>query len=69
MILEVRLARCEMGIRVNDYELLQKVIENGNYCLCTVEPTKCFCEEFTQQEDGVCHCGTFIKERRNINND
>lgn len=58
-----------MGVRVNDYELLQKVKDLGGFCLCTVEKTACVCDEFKLMEEGVCHCGTFIKKGENINND
>ena len=50
-----------MGIKVNDYALLEKLKQNGNNCLCTVEKTCCFCDEFRQMDEGVCHCSVFVK--------
>ena len=45
-----------------------KLHENGGYCPCRIEQTidtKCMCKEFRDQlsrkENGVCHCGLYIK--------
>ena len=38
--------------------------ENGGYCPCRIiknETTKCMCEEFRNQEKGLCHCGLYEK--------
>ena len=58
-----------MNIKVNsDKELVarirEKLKENGGYCPCRLvknEKTKCICEEFLEQEEGMCHCGLYIK--------
>ena len=46
-------------------ELLQKVKDNGGYCLCAVERTpdaKCPCRAFSASEEpGPCHCGVWEK--------
>ena len=37
---------------------------NGGYCPCRLvknEDTKCICKEFLEQEEGMCHCGLYIK--------
>jgi len=46
-------------IKVISDELLIKLEENGNKCLCTVEEVDCMCEEFRNMEEGICHCGVF----------
>jgi hypothetical protein len=41
---------------------LEEVRRNGNKCLCTVEDTKCMCDEFIKNEEvGECHCGVYKK--------
>lgn len=58
-----------MNIKVNsDKELVtrirEKLKENGGYCPCRLvknEDTKCICKEFLEQEEGMCHCGLYIK--------
>lgn len=47
-------------------EVRKKLIENDGYCPCRLDKnpdTKCICKEFREQEDGVCHCGLYIKEK------
>lgn len=42
----------------------QAVKDNGGYCPCLIERserTKCPCEEFGNQEQGVCRCGRYEK--------
>lgn len=58
-----------MNIKVNsDKELVarirERLKENGGYCPCRLvqnEETKCICKEFREQEEGMCHCGLYIK--------
>ena len=41
-----------------------KLKANSNYCPCVLvknEDTKCMCKEFREMEEGMCHCGLFIK--------
>ena len=36
----------------------------ARYCPCRVEHTPdtiCMCKEFRDQEEGMCHCGLYIK--------
>ena len=51
-----------MKVKVKDYSLLQKVKDSGGFCLCTIEPTKCMCDEFNKATAGECECGVFVKE-------
>lgn len=40
--------------------------DNNGYCPCKLyknEDTKCMCKEFREMEEGVCHCGLYIKEK------
>lgn len=50
-----------------NYKKLKKAIkDNDGYCVCKViknEDTKCMCKEFREQEEGICHCGLYIKEK------
>lgn len=46
-------------------EVRKKLKENGGYCPCRLEKTpdtKCMCKEFREAENGMCHCGLYIKE-------
>lgn len=43
-----------------------KLKENDGYCPCRLEKTedtKCMCKEFKEMEEGMCHCGLYIKEK------
>lgn len=45
-------------------EIKQKLKENNGYCPCSLiksEDTKCMCKEFRETDDGMCHCGLYIK--------
>ena len=46
-------------------ELIRQTLkQNGGYCPCALfknEDTKCMCKDFKEQEEGVCHCGLYIK--------
>lgn len=47
-------------------EVRKKLKENGGYCPCRLEKTKdtkCLCKEFREMDEGMCHCGLYIKER------
>lgn len=46
-------------------EVRKKLKENGGYCPCRLKKTpdtKCMCKEFREMEEGMCHCGLYIKE-------
>lgn len=61
-----------MMIKVNpDNELVASVRkslkDNDGYCPCILSKTpesKCMCKEFRDLEEGVCHCGLYIKVKR-----
>ena len=45
-------------------EIKVKLKENNGYCPCRIEKTddtKCMCKEFQDVEEGMCHCGLYIK--------
>lgn len=45
-------------------EIKRKLKDNGGYCPCSLvknEDTKCMCKEFREMDEGVCHCGLYIK--------
>lgn len=40
---------------------------NQGYCPCKLAKnpdTKCMCKEFREQLEGECHCGLYVKERK-----
>lgn len=48
----------------NSKEIQQAVKNNEGYCPCKIEKTldtKCMCQEFREQEEGICHCGLYKK--------
>ena len=48
----------------NSKEIQQLVKNNNGYCPCKIEKTldtKCMCQEFKEQEEGICHCGLYKK--------
>lgn len=48
----------------------QTLKQNGGYCPCALfknEDTKCMCKDFKEQEEGVCHCGLYIKIKQEEN--
>lgn len=59
----------KMKIELNsDKEIVkyirEKLKENDGYCPCRLtktSDTKCMCKEFREQEEGLCHCGLFVK--------
>lgn len=47
-------------------DMQRRIEENGGYCPCSVlhdDTTKCVCKEFREMEEGVCHCGLYIKTK------
>lgn len=62
--------RIKLTIRVNSDEELVKMIRDGlkakdGYCPCMIEmneDTKCMCKAFREMEEGMCHCGLYVKE-------
>ena len=58
-----------MKIKLNsDTEIVNTIKEGlkktGGYCPCRREKTddtKCMCKEFREMDEGVCHCGLYIK--------
>ena len=45
-------------------EFREKLKANDGYCPCRVvktPETKCMCKEFTEQKEGECHCGLYVK--------
>lgn len=45
-------------------EILQALKNNMGYCPCRLDhilENKCMCQEFRNQEEGICHCGLYIK--------
>lgn len=45
-------------------EMKKKLKENGGYCPCSIlrtADTKCMCKEFREMDEGMCHCGLYIK--------
>lgn len=60
-----------MKITINPDEnvvnkIKEKLSENSGYCPCRLKKTpetKCMCKEFRDMEEGICHCGLYIKEK------
>ena len=59
-----------MKIKLNDdkdivNDIKKRLKENDGYCPCRLKKTpesKCMCKEFReQQEEGICHCGLYVK--------
>lgn len=47
-------------------EIKQRLKENNGYCPCSLiksEDTKCMCKEFREADEGMCHCGLYIKTK------
>ena len=47
-------------------EIMKKLKDNDGYCPCNIvknEDTKCMCKEFREIEEGMCHCGLYIKSK------
>lgn len=61
-------------IKNPDMELVQEIEqqkkENNGYCPCSLvktHDTKCMCKEFREMDEGMCHCGLYIKIKENVN--
>lgn len=60
-----------MTIKLNpDKELVKSIRkrleENDRFCPCALvkaPETKCMCKDFMQMEEGMCHCGLYIKTK------
>ena len=55
-----------MGVKIItvDSSVADLVKQNGGYCPCMVErtfDTRCMCKDFREQEEGLCHCGRYMK--------
>lgn len=55
-------------------EIRSRLKANGGYCPCRIEKnadTKCMCKEFRDQmaahEEGMCHCGMYEYQDKDIN--
>lgn len=47
-------------------EVKRKLKDNGGYCPCSLiksPDTKCMCKDFRDLEEGMCHCGLFLKTK------
>ena len=47
-------------------EIEQTKKENGGYCPCVLEKTPdtiCISKQFRAIDEGMCHCGLYIKEK------
>lgn len=47
-------------------EVRRKLKDNGGYCPCSLiksPDTKCMCKDFREMEEGMCHCGLFLKTK------
>ena len=52
-----------------DKQIVDKILDaldkNNGYCPCKLEKnndTKRMCKESSEQKEGYCHCGLYIKE-------
>lgn len=47
--------------------VLRALKNNEGYCPCKIDripENKCMCKEFREQLEGECHCGLYVKERK-----
>ena len=47
-------------------EIKEALKNNNGYCPCRLEhtpDTKCMCKDFRDMNEGMCHCGLYIKEK------
>ena len=52
----------------NTEDIQAAVRANDGYCPCRLihtPETKCMCKDFLEQEEGVCHCGLYVKIKDN----
>ncbi len=55
-----------MGVRIVtvNQSVAELVKKNGGYCPGKTErtfDTRCMCKDFRDQEEGLCHCGRYMK--------
>lgn len=53
-----------MKIITVDPSIAELVRQNDGYCPCAIEKTpdtRCICKAFLEQEEGLCHCGRYMK--------
>lgn len=47
-------------------EVKRQLKANSGYCPCALvksNDTKCMCKEFREMNEGMCHCGLYIKTK------
>ncbi len=47
-------------------EMFHRLKMNDGYCPCSlarVPDMKCMCREFREMDEGMCHCGLYIKTK------
>lgn len=47
-------------------EVKKQLKANSGYCPCVLikdKDTKCMCKEFREMDEGMCHCGLYIKTK------
>lgn len=47
-------------------EIKRQLKANSGYCPCVLVKTldtKCMCKAFREMDEGMCHCGLYIKEK------
>lgn len=47
-------------------EIKDQLKANSGYCPCALTKnadTRCMCKEFREMEEGMCHCGLYIKTK------
>lgn len=52
----------------NTEDIQAAVRVNNGYCPCRpihTPETKCMCKDFLEQEEGICHCGLYVKIKDN----
>lgn len=52
--------------KVGSEEIAAAIRNNQGYCVCAVEKTpdtRCPCKDFRQLEEGLCHCGLYLKTK------
>lgn len=45
-------------------EIKRQLKDNNGYCPCQLvktKDTKCMCKTFREMDEGMCHCGLYIK--------
>lgn len=47
-------------------DVMKRIKSNSGYCPCMLvktPDTKCMCKEFREMDEGMCHCGLYIKTK------